>query len=434
MLVLISVVLLLIGSLSYQLSIDNIENDLRIQVSQVAEKVRQRGSRDIFYTVESNKEFKNVSIYLNNGEYVVGQYIYDISGIHFKNEELRRETVDGKEYIIYDMFKPSKPGDNRGYWIRGAESVNYTRVLGRSVFTILLIVIPVILLLTALGGYYITRKAFLPVNEIIRTANEIYTQNDIKKRIQINPAAREDELHKLSVTLNKMLDRIESLILQEKQFTSDASHELRTPISVILAQGEYLLDIAENEKEKELAEDIVTKANQVSKLISRLLLLARIDSNRQKFNKEKIDPGVLIDIAADSMRDFAEKKNINIKTNVNCDAMIYADEALLLSAVTNLISNAVKYGKESGNVTVSVLKNEDNVEILVADDGIGTSGEHIDKIWTRFYKVDDVRNDEYGSCGLGLSMVKAIVELHGGEISVISTLGEGTEFKIILKE
>ena len=260
MFILVSVVLAIVGSLSYQLSIDGIENDIKAQVSQVSQRVRDRASKNIFYSVESSKEFKNVSIYLEDGSYVVGQYLYDLSSIPFR-EKMRRETVDGETYIVYDEFKPSKPGDNRGYWIRGAESVNYTKVLGRSMFMIILIIIPIILLITAFGGYYITRKAFLPVNDITHTANEICTQNDIKKRIPINPYGREDELYKLSLTLNKMLDKIEDLIVKEKQFTSDASHELRTPISVILAQGEYLLDIADNEKEKELAKSIVDKSS-----------------------------------------------------------------------------------------------------------------------------------------------------------------------------
>ena len=229
-----------------------------------------------------------------------------------------------------------------------------------------------------------------------------------------------------------MLDKIENLIIQEKQFTSDASHELRTPISVILAQGEYLLDIAKNKKEKELAQTIVDKSKQISKLVSRLLLIARIDQNRQKFNKEKVDLGVIIDVAIDSMKELASQKEILLFANASEGTIVDADESLLLSAITNLISNGIKYGKESGHVLVSASKLGDRTEIVVADNGVGISDEHIDKIWTRFYRVDDVRNDEYGSSGLGLSMVKSIIELHGGEITVKSSPDHGTEFRIML--
>ncbi len=431
MFVLIVVVLSLVGGLSYQLSIDSVEKNVILQVTQVTEKLSKR-QPGVFEIVESKEEFKNVSIYEMNGKYIVGQYNYDVVNIPFEEGIPRRESIDGKDYIVYDTRTPGPPGRHGGFWIRGVESVNSTTLLGRSAIIIMLILIPLILLLTALGGYYITQKAFRPINNIVKTANDISHQKDIKQRIEIAPDSKEDELHHLSVTLNKMLDKIENLIKQEKQFTSDASHELRTPISVILAQGEYLLDIAKDEKEKELAQTIVDKSKQVSKLVSRLLLLARIDQNRQKFNKEKVDLGVIIDVAVDSMKELAAQKDILLLSNVPEGTIVDADESLLLSAITNLISNGIKYGKESGHVSVSASKVGDRTEIVVADNGVGISEEHIDKIWTRFYRVDDVRNDEYGSNGLGLAMVKSIIELHGGEITVKSSIGHGTEFRIVL--
>ena len=431
MFVLIVVVLSLVGGLSYQLSIDSVEKDVILQVTQVRESLSKR-QPGVFEIIESKEEFKNVSIYEMDGKYIVGQYNYDVVSIPFEEGVPRKENIDGKEYIVYDARTPGPPGRHGGFWIRGVESVNSTMLLGRSAIIIMLILIPLILLLTALGGYYITKKAFNPVNNIVKTANDISAQKDISKRIEIAPDSKEDELHHLSVTLNKMLDKIENLIKQEKQFTSDASHELRTPISVILAQGEYLLDIAKDEKEKELAQTIVDKSKQISKLVSRLLLLARIDQNRQKFNKEKVDLGVIIDVAVDSMKELAAQKDILLFSNVPEGTIVDADESLLLSAITNLISNGIKYGNESGHVSVSALKFGDKTEIIVADNGVGISEEHIDKIWTRFYRVDDVRNDEYGSSGLGLAMVKSIIELHSGEITVKSTPGHGTEFRIVL--
>ncbi len=428
MFVLIVVVLSLVGGLSYQLSIDSVEKDVILQVTQVRESLSKR-QPGVFEIVESKEEFKNVSIYEMDGKYLAGQYNYDVVNIPFEEGIPRKESLDGKEYIVYDARTPGRHG---GFWIRGVESVNSTMLLGRSAIIIMLILIPLILLLTALGGYFITKRAFRPINNIAKTANDITTQKDITRRIEIEPDSKEDELYHLSATLNKMLDKIENLIKQEKQFTSDASHELRTPISVILAQGEYLLDIVKDEKEKELAQTIVDKSKQISKLVSRLLLLARIDQNRQKFNKEKVDLSVIVDVAVDSMKALASQKGILLFSNVAKGTIVGADESLLLSAITNLISNGIKYGKESGHVSVSALKFGDKTEIIVADNGVGISEEHIDKIWTRFYRVDDVRNDEYGSNGLGLSMVKSIIELHGGEITVKSSLGRGTEFRIML--
>ncbi len=433
MLVLISILLIIIGTFSYRLSMESIETNLQKQVNEISQRIMGRHTDEIFYNVESKKEFRNVSICDINGEYIVGQYLYDLTDIPFKEFAPHREMVDGKEYIVYDVFRPARPGETGGYWIRGAEPVGLSKIFSRSFFMIILFIAPIILLLTALGGYYITKKAFLPVNNIVRTADEIYSDNDIKKRVPIDPNAHEDELQNLSRTINRMLDKIEGLIISEKQFTSDASHELRTPVSVILAQGEYLLELAETEKQRELATDIVAKAKQASKLISRLLVLARIDQSRQSFKREKIDINAVADIVVQDMEELAAQKNISILTSIEDNIMLYADEALITSAVSNLVSNAIKYGKESGYVMISASKYNGNVEIKVKDNGVGISKEGLEKIWTRFYREDEARNDEYGSYGLGLPMAKSIVELHGGKIEAKSVLGEGSEFIITMK-
>ena len=152
-------VLSLVGGLSYQLSIDSVEKDVILQVTQVTEKLSKR-QPDVFGIVESKEEFKNVSIYEMDGKYIVGQYNYDVANIPFEGGIPRRESIDGKDYIVYDTRTPGPPGMRGGFWIRGVESVNSTMLLGRSAIIIMLILIPLILLLTALGGYYITKKAF----------------------------------------------------------------------------------------------------------------------------------------------------------------------------------------------------------------------------------------------------------------------------------
>ncbi len=243
--ILIVVVLALVGVFSYRLSNDRIEKNVVLRVTNVLETLSKR-HHDSFEFVENKEEFKKVSIYTSDGEYIAGQYIYDAGKIPFHEGGPRRENIDGKECIVYDKRTPSPPGTNEGLWIRGLESLSSSMLLGRIAMLIVLVLVPLILLLAAWGGYHITMKAFRPVNNIIKTANDISSQNDLTRRIDIPAGAKDDELNLLSVTLNHMLDRIESLIDQEKQFTSDASHELRTPISVILAQGACFLAISKD--------------------------------------------------------------------------------------------------------------------------------------------------------------------------------------------
>ena len=182
MFVLIVIVLSLVGGLSYQLSIDSVEKDVILQVTQVQEELAKRRP-GVFEVVESKEEFKNVSIYGMDGKYLVGQYNYDVVNIPFEEGIPRMENIDGKKYIVYDTRTPGPPGMRGGFWIRGVESVNSTMLLGRSAVVVVFILIPLILSLTALGGYYITKKAFRPINNIINTSNDISSQKDLTIRI-----------------------------------------------------------------------------------------------------------------------------------------------------------------------------------------------------------------------------------------------------------
>lgn len=426
-------ILIVVGTLSYQLSMDSIESDLMLQTNSVADQIRTRITKSLYASLESKEHFQNVSIYSEDGEFIVGQHNFDISVVKFKDGVRRRETFNGEEHIVYDVLKvPAFGDDPPNYWIRGAISVDNSKVFYKNQIIILLAMMPVLLLIATFGGYHIARKAFAPVNKIVQTANDIYSHNDITKRIPVDPESRKDEIHDLAITLNQMLERIDGVLTKEKQFTSDASHELRTPISVILAQGEYLLDIVENEKERELAADIVFEANRLSSLVAKLLTLSRIDNNRQKLNKREIDPEAMIDSVVYAMAELAEKKNIKIDTEVNCRRHLFADEDLLVSALGNLVSNAIKYSRENGLIIISAYDAEDGITFSVKDTGIGIAPENIEKIWTRFYRADDVRNEEDGSCGLGLSIVKSIVDLHGGKAEAYSVLDVGSEFCITL--
>ena len=164
------------------------------------------------------------------------------------------------------------------------------------------------------------------------------------------------------------------------------------------------------------------------------MTLARIGSNSLILYKEKVDLHLIADIVTQNMKESADKKHIDLITRVDGEPMIYADEALITSAISNLVSNSIKYGKESEYVLISVSEIGGNVEIAVKDNGKGIAGEQLEKIWMRFYRVDNVRNNEYEICGLGLALVKSIAEMHGGRTDVKSVLGEGSEFKITFEK
>lgn len=173
----------------------------------------------------------------------------------------------------------------------------------------------------------------------------------------------------------------------------------------------------------------------MSNLISQLLILSRADSGRQELHYEPMNISELAEIVADEQREFAAVKNISIETDIQPDLLIRADETMILRLLINLLSNSIAYGKENGRTLLSLKAQEAEILGVVSDNGIGIPEEHLDKIWNRFYQVDPSRSrNQNGSSGLGLSMVRWIVEAHGGTIQVESVLGEGTSFTFRLPQ
>ena len=228
-----------------------------------------------------------------------------------------------------------------------------------------------------------------------------------------------------------MFNRLQTSFENEVQFTSDVSHELRTPISVIISQSEYGLNHTESkEKMENSLKSVLKESIKMSQMISQLLMLSKMDKGHQKLNIEKVNLSELLDIIIDTQQIAADKKNIKINSVISPDIVIPADEILIMRLFINLITNAVNYGKENGYINIELFRFKDKIISKISDNGIGIAQENINKIWTRFYQVDSSRSSD--SSGLGLSMVKWIVEAHKGSISVKSELNKGTSFTVEL--
>ena len=228
-----------------------------------------------------------------------------------------------------------------------------------------------------------------------------------------------------------MFDKLQKSFENEVQFTSDVSHELRTPISVIMTQSEYGKDIEMTPEEAKHTFNIIFKeSKKMSQLVSQLLTLVRIDKGHLKLNLENIDIGELLEISLETQQINANKKNINFITNIEENIFTFIDEIMILRAFNNIISNAIFYGKENGFLKISLKKENNKIFITFEDNGIGISKENLDKIWNRFFQAASSRTP--ANSGLGLPMVKGIIEAHNGNIYVTSELGKGTTFSIIL--
>ena len=383
--------------------------------------------------IDSNFDtmIQNVEIAIYDKDF---KFLYGNSPNGFEMDN--RKSKDDKIMIIrsnnqkwYVYNKTIELGSYGKVWIRGVmPNIGQSSAI-ETVIQISFVILPFFLILSAIGGYIITKNAFTPIEKIRRIAEKINEGNDLSQRINLGKG--DDELHTLANTFDVMFDRLQTSFENEVQFTSDVSHELRTPITVILTQAEYGKGYISSVEEAQKSFGIIEKEGQkMSKLVSQLLTLARMERGRQKLNLENINLSELIEMTVETQTLSAKNKNIKFITKIMPEIYANIDEMMIMRVFTNLISNAISYGKQNGTVIVELFLKEDKIISKISDDGIGISEDKLDKIWLRFYQVDSSKNGD--NSGLGLSMVKKIVELHKGEIFVESELGKGTTFTIIL--
>lgn len=336
---------------------------------------------------------------------------------------------DSGKWTTYDAAVPY--GDGRILWVRGTYGSETLSMLEHTLFRMILIACPLLAAVALLVGYSITRRALLPMEEIRGTAEEIGGGNDLSRRISTKKAT--GEVKQLADTFNHMFERLETSFEKERQFTSDASHELRTPVAVILSQSEYaLLPDTEPEELREGMEVIHRQAERMSGLLSQLLLLARADNGRAQLTKERVNVSVLAQNVLEETKGRAGQRRIELRLDIEPDLCVLGDRGSLRGVFLNLMENAVQYGREGGWIRLSVTAEKELVVCRVEDNGVGIGPEHLDKIWNRFYRVDTVRGAENGNSGLGLPIVKWTVEQHGGRIDVESRPGEGSCFTVRL--
>ncbi|MBQ3031392.1 MAG: HAMP domain-containing protein [Anaerotignum sp.] len=274
-------------------------------------------------------------------------------------------------------------------------------------------------------GQYISRRMLKPV-EAIREAAERISIEDLSQRISTD--GPDDEMKELTVTFNSMIDRLDTSFQKQNQFISDASHELRTPISVIQGYANLINRWGKSDPDilQESIDSILTETEHMSTMIRQLLFLAKSDQSKLSLQKTKMS---LNEVAEELVRDM-EVLEVNRKiTYTEEDSVeILADYDLLKQLLWIHGENALKYSADGGEVEVKVWKDKKFGYVSIRDNGIGIAEEDIPKIFDRFYRVDKSRNKEISGTGLGLAIAKWIVESHDGEIMVESKPGEGTVF------
>ena len=427
---------------------ESIDNSLKVSATVVARSATMKFTQPPLPGLE--RFFEQFLGYENLNKFY---RIYDGSG----NVGSRSQNVDASKFpltqqayadalkgvTIYETFKIDGIHPIRVVTmpvLRGQDLVNLVQV-GTSLDSVhetlknlnifLITAVPLVLLIAALMGRFMARRALKPVSKIIQTAREVGGGVDLSKRIPV-PEVR-DELGQLATTFNDMMDRLESSFAQVRQFSSDASHELRTPLTVLQGQNELVLNKERDAKEyQEVISSNLEEINYMSKVLEDLFILSRSDENQIQLECKPLNLREVIDEIFGHAGALADEKNIKISIAFLEPVQINGDAVRLRQMVWNILHNAIKYTQPGGQIKISLEDKEDSAFLTIQDTGIGIPEEHLPNIFNRFFRVDKSRSREDGGSGLGLSICKHIVEAHRGQINVESQLGKGTKFKIRL--
>ena len=422
----VCIVLSLLFSISSHEILSNVERNLEEQVAGAYEDIEYEDGRLEFDSdIMDLENGVYLSVYEENStELIYGKIPYGFSyDLPFEDGNLRTVAAGDQQYYVLDMKIPVE--NYHSVIVRGIASITDAEQDFRLTLSIALILLPLLIFLTAVCGYFLSLRALRPVSRITKTVQDIQKEKDLSKRIQLGDG--KDEIYTLARTFDDLLGAVETSMKREKQFTSDVAHELRTPLSVVLMECEELLRDEHLDEESRCEVMVIyRKIKGMSEMISQLLLLSRADQGREKLNMEEIDFSELSEMVAEEYAEIARNKGISLKAQIEPGLHLTADETLMIRLWGNLLQNAVNYGKSDGHIWISVQKEGNAIRMSVKDDGIGISSQDLPHIWDRFYQADPSRNSD--SSGLGLSMVKWIVEAHHGEISVESEIGKGSTF------
>jgi len=306
------------------------------------------------------------------------------------------------------------------------------RLLGQlwEILVVLVLGLPLVVVLAGAGGYLLARRALVPIDHLASEARRI-TAERLHERVSV-PNDR-DEIGRLAAVINDTFARLESSFDQLRRFTADASHELRSPLAVVRGIGESVVTERRSAPEYEEAiGSMLEEVDRMSNLVETLLRLSRADAGTIRLSREPIDLSELAKEVVASLGILAEERNQTLVVDVADHVIVQVDRLVLREAVTNVLDNGIKYSPIGSTITIRVGWAADQAFLTVADEGPGIPREHRERIFHRFFRVDEARSRDHGGTGLGLAIAKWAVERHGGLIAVEQTPAGGSEFRILL--
>jgi heavy metal sensor kinase len=339
------------------------------------------------------------------------------------------QVQGGQRWRVYTQPVSTPTGKISG-WLQSAQSLARADQTMADVRRQLLLGLPLILILIAAGGVLLADRALHAIDQITRTA-QAWSPTDLTQRIGYRGPP--DEIGRLAKTIDEMLERLQAAFERERRFTGDAAHELRTPLTAL--KGQIEVTLLRDRQASDYRTTLTALAGQVDRLIrlsDGLLFLSRADGQRIPMRAAPTNLTELLGAVAVQMQPLIDTNRLSLTTDIEAGVWSFADRDLLIQLLFDLLDNAIKHTPSGGKVALVLLRDHQDALISVADSGPGIPSEHLPHLFERFYRVEQDRSRRTGGVGLGLAIVREIARLHGGEVTVHSTVGAGSTFQVRL--
>lgn len=332
----------------------------------------------------------------------------------------------GNHLLIHSMNFATPDGTR--FLVESGAPYRQIEVVLHGLLSIFAIYMPFVVSLAVAGGYWLMRRSLEPVDEITRRAEGI-TSTNLSERLPVIRTG--DELERLSVSLNRMIERLDEAFQHVNRFSADASHELRTPLTILQLELEGIAQ--SHGRDASLGDQIgsaLEETQRMSRIVESLLAISRLDAGELKMDKAPLDLAELAALTTDEMALLAEEKSIRLRTYAPTGIQVEGDRTRLQQVIVNVLDNAIKYTQAGGEVEIRVGKEGNRAVLEVSDNGPGIAAHALPHVFERFYRADKARSRASGGSGLGLSIVKAICAAHSAEVKVSSQEGQGCSFRV----
>lgn len=367
-------------------------------------------------------------LYDNSGKYPVGaNYIIMLNNSNLPLKQVLQQQINGTE--------------GTGYYFEASDKklIAYYPIRWRGQKWSIAVISPESEVEAMIYSVYVKQGLFIGIAIgfiLLGSISIIVLLSGWNKSLELEVAEKTRELKNSNELLQNANKKLTDLDKLKSYFLSMVSHELKTPLTAVKTSSEFLLESDPDPgTRKEMLELIIRSVDRLTRMVNDLLDITRIESGRMKYEKEIVDLGYVINTAIENIKNDAQDKGLTIWTDIPEKlSKIQGDQDKLIQVFLNLLSNALKFTNRYGNVEIKAVESEKNIEIHVKDDGVGIPAGELDKIFDKFYQVDNTSTRSYGGSGIGLAITRGIVEGHGGKIKVESKSGCGSDFIVILKK